>query len=129
MLYDGKIMPRKVKNCVPHDLGDADEEPFTLINCYHIHNVNDWKDLNTKFVLQVYRDYYVLNEMAQMQADSSSKFSSIEFIDKESLFELYAQDNKYANSISNDEKQGTKWKMLLVASQLCKIMKFVSIIM
>lgn len=99
-------MPRKVKNCVPHDLGDADEEPFALINCYHVHNVNDWKDLNTKFVLQVYRDYYVLNEMAQLQADSSSKFSSIEFIDKESLFELYAQDNKYANSISNDEKRG-----------------------
>lgn len=25
MLYDGKVMPRKVKNCVPHDLGDPDE--------------------------------------------------------------------------------------------------------
>lgn len=25
MLYDGKVMPRKIKNCVPHDLGDPDE--------------------------------------------------------------------------------------------------------
>jgi len=64
-------------------------EPFTLINCYNIHDVNDWKDLNTKFVLQVYRDYYVLNELAQAQSDNASKFSSIEFIDKESLYELY----------------------------------------
>ncbi|XP_068140847.1 non-lysosomal glucosylceramidase isoform X1 [Drosophila tropicalis] len=103
MLYDGKIMPRKVKNCVPHDLGDPDEEPFTLINCYNIHDVNEWKDLNTKFVLQVYRDYYVLNELAQAQADNASKFSSIEFIDKESLYELYSQDNKRKNSA--DEKQ------------------------
>ncbi|XP_032592367.1 non-lysosomal glucosylceramidase isoform X1 [Drosophila grimshawi] len=103
MLYDGKVMPRKVKNCVPHDLGDPDEEPFTLINCYNIHDVNEWKDLNTKFVLQVYRDYYVLNELAQAQADNASKFSSIEFIDKESLYELYTQDNKRKNSA--DEKQ------------------------
>lgn len=104
MLYDGKVMPRKVKNCVPHDLGDPDEEPFTLINCYNIHDVNDWKDLNTKFVLQVYRDYYVLNELAQAQADNASKFSSIEFIDKDSLYEMYSQDNKRKNSV--EDKKG-----------------------
>lgn len=74
-----------------------------MINCYNIHDVNDWKDLNTKFVLQVYRDYYVLNELAQAQADNASKFSSIEFIDKESLYELYTQDNKRKNSA--EEKQ------------------------
>ncbi|KAI8121146.1 Non-lysosomal glucosylceramidase [Lucilia cuprina] len=107
MLYDGKIMPRKVNNCVPHDLGDPDEEPFTLINCYNIHDVNDWKDLNTKFVLQVYRDYYVLNELAQAQADNASKFSSIEFIDKESLYEMYSQDNKRKNSVE-DKKENRK---------------------
>ncbi|XP_014087566.1 non-lysosomal glucosylceramidase isoform X1 [Bactrocera oleae] len=103
MLYDGKVLPRHIKNCVPHDLGDPDEEPFTLINCYNIHDVNHWKDLNTKFVLQVYRDYYVLNELAQAQADNASKFSSIEFIDKDSLYEMYTQDNKRKNSA--DEKQ------------------------
>lgn len=103
MLYDGKILPRHIKNCVPHDLGDPDEEPFTLINTYNIHDVNHWKDLNTKFVLQVYRDYYVLNELAQAQADNASKFSSIEFIDKDSLYEMYMQDNKRKNSA--DEKQ------------------------
>uniref|UniRef100_A0A1B0AJL2 Non-lysosomal glucosylceramidase n=1 Tax=Glossina pallidipes TaxID=7398 RepID=A0A1B0AJL2_GLOPL len=107
MLYDGKIMPRKVKNCVPHDLGDPDEEPFTLINCYNIHDVNDWKDLNTKFVLQVYRDYYILNDLAQAQADNASKFSSIEFIDKDSLYEMYSQDNKRKNS-AEEKKENRK---------------------
>ncbi|XP_055852929.1 non-lysosomal glucosylceramidase isoform X1 [Episyrphus balteatus] len=102
-LYDGKSPPRKIQNSVPHDLGDPEEEPFTLINCYNIHDVNDWKDLNTKFVLQVYRDYYVLNEIAQAQTDNASKFSSIEFIDKDSLYEMYMQDNKRKNSA--EEKQ------------------------
>lgn len=67
--------------------------------------MNDWKDLNTKFVLQVYRDYYVLNELAQAQADNASKFSSIEFIDKESLYELYSQDNKRKNSADGKQRR------------------------
>lgn len=110
-LYDGKCTPRKLKNTVPHDLGDPDEEPFTLINSYNIHDVAEWKDLNIKFILQVYRDYFVLNELAQAQADNASKFSSIEFIDKDSLFEMYLQDNrtKVSNGICNgDEKQNRK---------------------
>lgn len=45
----------------------TEEEPFTLINCYNIHNVNDWKDLNTKFLLQVYRDYHVLKNLKTQQ--------------------------------------------------------------
>ena len=28
------------------------------MNSYNIHPTHDWKDLNLKFVLQVYRDYY-----------------------------------------------------------------------
>lgn len=79
----------------------SDEEPFTLINSYPIHDVSEWRDLNTKFVLQVYRDYYVLNQLAQSAQEQSNKFSSIEFIDKDSLFELYI-DNR--NKLSPDEK-------------------------
>ncbi|XP_055381934.1 non-lysosomal glucosylceramidase isoform X2 [Condylostylus longicornis] len=105
-LFDGKMTPRKTKSCVPHDLGDPDEEPFVLINCYNIHDVGEWKDLNSKFILQTYRDYYVLNELAQAQADNASKFSSIEFIDKDSLFEMYLQDNrtKHANGFTDEKK-------------------------
>ncbi|XP_062545738.1 non-lysosomal glucosylceramidase [Armigeres subalbatus] len=102
-LYDGKIIPRKIKNSVPHDLGDPGEDPFNLINAYPIHDVSEWRDLNTKFILQVYRDYYTLNHYAQLNAENSSKFSSIEFIDKESMYETYVQDNR--NKVSQEEKQ------------------------
>lgn len=79
-----------------------DEEPFILTNSYPVHDVSEWKDLNIKFVLQVYRDYYTLTHLAQSSAKNANKFSSIEFIDKDSLFEMYMQDNK--NKLSPDEK-------------------------
>lgn len=93
-LFDGKVKPRKVKNSVPHDLGDPAEEPFLMINAYPIHDVSEWRDLNVKYVLQVYRDYHVLNQLAQNNVSKSSRFSSIEFIDKDSICELYLQDNR-----------------------------------
>ncbi|KAK9498238.1 hypothetical protein O3M35_004097 [Rhynocoris fuscipes] len=58
-LANGKIGYRKTKDTVPHDLGDSCENPYGLINSYPIHDVSNWKDLNLKFVLQIYRDYIV----------------------------------------------------------------------
>lgn len=105
-LYDGKSSGRKVKNTVPHDLGDPDEEPFTLINSYPIHNVAEWRDLNAKFVLQVYRDYGVLCNLAKTSQTNSNKFTSIEFIDKDSLFDFRMQDNR--TKIAAPEDKSTK---------------------
>lgn len=48
---------RKAKGAVPHDLGVPEEDPFKLPNAFSWQNTNDWKDLNSKFVLMVYRDY------------------------------------------------------------------------
>lgn len=98
MICEGDIVERKGKNCMPHDLGDPYEEPFDLINAYNIHDVGEWRDLNVKFVLQVFRDYYALNEITQSQGsgDNGSKFSSIEFIDKDSLYEM-----SYLNMVDN----------------------------
>lgn len=92
-----------MQNTVPHDLGDPAEDPYNLINAYPIHDVSEWRDLNTKFILQVYRDYHMLSEFEQMNSDNASKFSSIEFIDKESVFE-YILDNP-RNKSSNDESK------------------------
>lgn len=105
-LYDGKSASRKVKNSVPHDLGDPEEEPFALINSYPIHDVAEWRDLNVKFVLQVFRDYNTLTTLAQSTQENANKFSSIEFIDKDSIFELYIQDNRC--KLSPDEKLSSK---------------------
>jgi non-lysosomal glucosylceramidase len=48
---------RKNKGAVPHDLGVPDEDPFVLVNQFNWQDTNGWKDLNSKFVLMVYRDF------------------------------------------------------------------------
>lgn len=47
-------------NQVPFPL--TDDEPWLRVNAYLIHDTADWKDLNLKFVLQVYRDYYLTGD-------------------------------------------------------------------
>ncbi|XP_072378819.1 non-lysosomal glucosylceramidase [Diabrotica undecimpunctata] len=58
VLYDGHIVERKYPNSVPHDAGSPGEEPLTLINAYPVHDVSSWRDLNSKFILQTFRDAY-----------------------------------------------------------------------
>ena len=40
------------------DLGEPDRAPWSKVNAYVLHNSKNWKDLNLKFVLSVFRDYY-----------------------------------------------------------------------
>lgn len=40
----------------------ADDEPWQHVNAYLMHDTANWKDLNLKFVLQVYRDYYLTHD-------------------------------------------------------------------
>ncbi|XP_042010425.1 non-lysosomal glucosylceramidase [Salvia splendens] len=54
LLQDGTCVQRKVLGAVPHDIGMRD--PWFELNFYNLHNTDRWKDLNPKFVLQVYRD-------------------------------------------------------------------------
>jgi non-lysosomal glucosylceramidase len=48
---------RKKRGAVPHDLGVPEGDPFVAVNEPGWQDTNDWKDLNSKFVLMVYRDY------------------------------------------------------------------------
>jgi non-lysosomal glucosylceramidase len=50
---------RKVGGTVPHDVGGPADDPFHRPNWYRFQDVNDWKDLGPKFVLQVWRDAVV----------------------------------------------------------------------
>lgn len=61
-LMSGCYSPVKTKNVVPHDIGDPDDEPWLRVNAYLIHDTADWKDLNLKFVLQVYRDFHLTQD-------------------------------------------------------------------
>ncbi|KAG9463218.1 hypothetical protein GDO78_022189 [Eleutherodactylus coqui] len=82
-LMSGSVAPVKSRNVVPHDVGDPDDEPWQKLNAYIIHDTAKWKDLNLKFVLQVYRDYHMtksscyLRDMwpvCQAVMDSALKF-------------------------------------------------------
>ena len=48
---------RKAAGAAPHDLGNPTEDPFVNINQYNWQDVTNWRDLNSKHVLMVWRDY------------------------------------------------------------------------
>lgn len=56
-LEDPVLRIRKKKGAVPHDLGVPQEDPFFGVNQFSWQDTSGWKDLNSKFVLMVYRDY------------------------------------------------------------------------
>jgi non-lysosomal glucosylceramidase len=49
--------PRKSRGAVPHDLGAPQEDPFATVNQFTWQNTDRWKDLNSKFVLLLWRAY------------------------------------------------------------------------
>src|SRR5205807_1521244 len=54
---DLTLRVRKRKGAVPHDLGVPEEDPFFDVNQFAWQDTNGWKDLNSKFVLMIYRDF------------------------------------------------------------------------
>jgi non-lysosomal glucosylceramidase len=54
--WKGTPAQRKRRGAMPHDLGGPGEDPFLRPNVYSWRDINIWKDLNSKFVLQVWRD-------------------------------------------------------------------------
>ncbi len=51
------LFERKTAGAAPHDLGTPTEDAFVLPNQYNWQSVTGWKDLNSKYVLMVWRDY------------------------------------------------------------------------
>uniref|UniRef100_A0A8C4WTX8 Non-lysosomal glucosylceramidase n=1 Tax=Eptatretus burgeri TaxID=7764 RepID=A0A8C4WTX8_EPTBU len=66
-LMDGSRGSVKTRNVVPHDVGDPEDEPWLRVNAYLIHNTASWRDLNIKFVLQVFRDYQATGDFDYLQ--------------------------------------------------------------
>lgn len=66
-MMNGRSCQRKVAGCIPHDVGDPAEEPWEKVNAYTIHDTAHWKDLNLKFVLQVYRDYKATKDIQYLK--------------------------------------------------------------
>lgn len=57
LLHDGYPRPRKVAGVVAHDLGAPSEEPWRKVNADVLQDVTLWKDLGSKFALQIFRDF------------------------------------------------------------------------
>lgn len=51
------LAPRKLKGATPHDLGAPNEIPWIATNYTSYQDCNQWKDLPSDFVLQVYRAF------------------------------------------------------------------------
>jgi non-lysosomal glucosylceramidase len=51
------MAPRKLKGATPHDLGAPNEDPWRATNYTSYQDCNQWKDLSSDFVLQVYRAF------------------------------------------------------------------------
>jgi hypothetical protein len=50
-------MQPKSAGSAPHDLGSPTEDPFVNVNQYNYQDVSNWRDLNSKYVLMIWRDY------------------------------------------------------------------------
>ncbi|KAM0901695.1 hypothetical protein ACQ4PT_019812 [Festuca glaucescens] len=80
LLHDGKFAARKVLGAVPHDLGLYD--PWFKVNAYTLHNTDRWKDLNPKFVLQVYRDVVATGDKSFARAVWPSVYMAMAYMEQ-----------------------------------------------
>lgn len=79
-MADGNMGTRKVFGAVPHDLGQHD--PWVEVNAYNIHDTSHWKDLNPKFVLQVYRDVAATGDLRFAKAVWPAVYAAMAYADQ-----------------------------------------------
>ncbi|CAI0437767.1 unnamed protein product [Linum tenue] len=80
LLHDGQWASRKALGAVPHDIGLHD--PWFEVNAYCLYDTDTWKDLNPKFVLQVYRDVVATGDKKFAQAVWPSVYIAMAFMDQ-----------------------------------------------
>lgn len=80
LLHDGQRVPRKVLGAVPHDIGLDD--PWFEVNAYCLYSTDRWKDLNPKFVLQVYRDVVATGDKKFAEAVWPSVYVAMAYMDQ-----------------------------------------------
>uniref|UniRef100_A0A0D9X3Q7 Non-lysosomal glucosylceramidase n=1 Tax=Leersia perrieri TaxID=77586 RepID=A0A0D9X3Q7_9ORYZ len=77
---NGATVPRKVLGVVPHDMGLND--PWYELNAYMLHDPSRWKDLNPKFVLQVYRDVAATGNVGFAAAAWPAVYMAMAYMDQ-----------------------------------------------
>ncbi|XP_042470867.1 non-lysosomal glucosylceramidase-like [Zingiber officinale] len=79
-LFTGQRVSRKVLGAVPDDIGTND--PWYEVNGYILHDSNRWKDLNPKFVLQIYRDVVVTGDITFAKSVWPSVYIAMAYMDQ-----------------------------------------------
>ncbi|MBD2260039.1 GH116 family glycosyl hydrolase [Pseudanabaena sp. FACHB-2040] len=59
---DDTMAARKLRGATPHDLGAPNEHPWVKTNYTSYQDCNQWKDLPSDFVIQVYRAFKLTGE-------------------------------------------------------------------
>ena len=77
---NGRTAVRKIAGAAPHDVGGPGGDPFLRPNHYRYQDSNIWKDLNSKFVLHVWRDVTVLGDRALAEAAWPSVVQALEYL-------------------------------------------------
>jgi non-lysosomal glucosylceramidase len=76
----GEVVRRKERGAVPHDIGAPSDDPWLSLNAYRFQDPNRWKDLNSKFVLQLWRDRVLLDDAGLVRQAWPSVVEAIEYL-------------------------------------------------
>ncbi|CAL1363890.1 unnamed protein product [Linum trigynum] len=80
IMSDGKLVPKKMLGAVPHDIGLND--PWFEVNAYNLFSTARWKDLNPKFVLQIYRDVVATGDTSFARAVWPSVYLAMAYMEQ-----------------------------------------------
>ncbi|MFX1246919.1 MAG: GH116 family glycosyl hydrolase [Promethearchaeota archaeon] len=100
----GESGPRKVPGSCPHDIGY--EDPWFVVNTYRWRDSNMWKDMNSKFVLQLYRDYFFTNNTTIVEDGWSSVVMALDYLHNYDTDGDHLPENEGVPDQTYDE-----WKM------------------
>lgn len=82
--FDHPLAPsdgeRKRFGAAPHDLGSPKEDPFKKLNAYPHVDISKWKDLNSKFILQIYRYFYFTKDKKFLETSWESIEVAIKYL-------------------------------------------------
>ncbi|MFX1282987.1 MAG: GH116 family glycosyl hydrolase [Promethearchaeota archaeon] len=96
--------PRKVPGSCPHDIGY--EDPWFIVNSYRWRDSNMWKDMNSKFVLQLYRDYFFTNDTTLVEDGWTSVVMALDYLHNYDTDGDHLPENEGVPDQTYDE-----WKM------------------
>jgi non-lysosomal glucosylceramidase len=73
-------VPHKRAGAVPHDIGGPDGDPWLRVSAYNWQDINIWKDLNCKFVLQLWRDYVFTGDQTLVEDSWPAVVQALDYL-------------------------------------------------